>query len=69
MKIFALKLNQLAFLIIVFLVSLLLFLNLGKLLSDRDTIYLAIAGPTGGENTSGIEMVQGAQLYLNKLNH
>lgn len=68
MKIFAFKLNQLALLIAIFLVSLFLVLNLGKFFGDRDTIYLAMAGPTGGENTSGIEMVQGAQLYLNKLN-
>ena len=68
MKIFALKLNQLALLITIFLLSLLLFLNLGKLFGDRNTVYLAIAGPTDGKNTSGIEMVQGAQLYLNKLN-
>ena len=68
MKISAFKFNRLVLLVIAFLLSLLLFLNSGKILGDRGTIVLAIAGPTGGTSASGVEMIQGAQLYLDKLN-
>ena len=64
----AFKFNRLVLPIFVFLLSLLLFLSLGKILSDRGPIYLAIAGPTDGESASGVEMVRGAQLYLDKVN-
>ena len=64
----AFKFNRLIVPIAAFLLSLLLFLNLGKFLGDREPLYLAIAGPTDGKSASGVEMVQGAQLYLDKLN-
>ena len=68
MKIVASKINRFILPLAAFLISLLLFSNLGKLIGDRDTIYLAIVGPTDGVNTSGVEMVRGAQLYLDEIN-
>ncbi|GAB4522973.1 MAG: hypothetical protein Tsb0014_00010 [Pleurocapsa sp.] len=53
---------------IAFLLSLVLFIGLGVYFQSRDAIYLAVAGPTGGDNVSGIEMVQGAQLYVDSVN-
>lgn len=37
-------------------------------MQSRDTIYLAVTGPTSAENISGMEMVQGVQLYLDRVN-
>lgn len=54
--------------IIIFLLSLMLFIGAGIYLNNRDAIYLAVAGPTDGNNISGIEMVQGVQLYLDHVN-
>ena len=68
MKLFTLKLDRLVLLTAAFLLSLLLFSNLGKKLNNKNNIYLAIAGPTAGESTSGVEMLQGARLYLDRLN-
>ena len=68
MKISAFKFNRLVLLVVAFFLSLLLFLNSSNILGDRGTITIAIAGPTGGESASGVEMVQGAQLYVDKLN-
>jgi branched-chain amino acid transport system substrate-binding protein len=39
-----------------------------QLQNNRDAIYLAVVGPTGQDSPSGIEMVQGSQLYLDRLN-
>ena len=68
MKISAFKFNSLIVLIVFFFLSLLFFVGAGQFLHSRDTIYLALAGPTDGENASGVEMVQGVQLYLDRLN-
>lgn len=54
--------------IIAFLLSVILFIGAGIYLHNQDAIYLAIAGPTKGNNPSGIEMVQGVQLYLDQVN-
>ena len=54
--------------VIAFFVSLILILSFGIFLRDRDTIYLAVVGPTSQDNISGREMVQGAQLYLDRVN-
>lgn len=53
---------------IAFLLSLILFISAGIFLHSRDAIYLAVAGPTSEDNISGMEMVQGIQLYLDRLN-
>ena len=68
MKIFAFKINRPITLIVACVVALLFALS-GKLLGNSDLVYLAIAGPTEGDSVSGIEMVQGAQLYIDGLNH
>ena len=47
--------------------SLILFLTIGLFL-QQDALYIAVAGPTEGENISGREMVQGIQLYLERIN-
>lgn len=62
------KLNQISILAIAFLLSLFLSISAGIFLQNQDAIYLAIAGPTEGDNASGIEMVQGVQLYLDSVN-
>ena len=62
------KLNQILILASAFLLSLLLSISVGVFLQNQDAIYLAIAGPTEGDNASGIEMVQGVQLYLDSVN-
>jgi branched-chain amino acid transport system substrate-binding protein len=36
--------------------------------NNRNAIYLAVVGPISQDNPSGIEMVQGSQLYLDRLN-
>ena len=53
---------------IAFFLSLIFFIGGGIFLHRGDAVYLAVAGPTGGDNTSGIEMVQGVQLYLDRVN-
>ena len=54
--------------VIAFILSLILVLSLGIFLHNRDAIYLAVVGPTSQDNISGREMVQGAQLYLDRVN-
>ena len=68
MTISALKNRRFIILGIAFVLSLLLFLGAGLFLRDRTAVYLAVAGPTGGDNVSGTEMVQGIELYLDRLN-
>lgn len=54
---------------IAFFCSLLLFVSAGLFLRSQDAIYLAVVGPTGEENASGREMIQGIQLYLDQVNN
>ena len=68
MTIFPEQLNRTLILGIAFLLSLFLFISVGTFLQSGDAIYLAVAGPTSEENISGIEMVQGVQLYLDRVN-
>ena len=58
--------QKLRFGAIVFLLSLIFVIGMGIFFQRRDAIYLAIVDPTGSDNTSGIEMIQGVQLYLNR---
>ena len=53
---------------IAFVLSLMFFISGGIFLQKQDAIYLALVGPTGGDNSSGIEMVQSVQLYLDLVN-
>ena len=62
------KLNRSLIFGIAFLLSLFLFIGVGQFLQNRDAVYLAVAGPTGEDNVSGREMVQGVQLYLDRIN-
>ena len=52
----------------IFFCSLILFISTSLFLHEQNAIYLAVAGPTDGENASGIEMVRGIQLYLDRVN-
>jgi len=61
------KLNSPLTLAIAFVLSLIFFLGRGISLQKQAVIYVAVVGPTG-DNISGIEMVQGAQLYLDRVN-
>ena len=51
-----------------FLCSFVLFISASLFFQSQDVLYLAVAGPTGEDNVSGQEMVQGIQLYLDRLN-
>ena len=55
--------------IAIFFCSLIVLINTGILSRSQNTIYLAVAGPTDGENTSGIEMIQAVELYLDRINN
>ena len=61
--------TRLLVLAIAFLSSFLLFISAGLFFQSQDVLYLAVAGPIGEDNASGQEMVQGIQLYLDRLNH
>ena len=68
MKISLFRKPKFIVLAIAFLTSLVLFTSAGSLFSNKDIVYLAVAGPTEPDNVSGREMVQGIQLYLDRLN-
>ena len=68
MKMFSFRKQQFKITLAAFFCSLILFIGAGLLLRSQNTIYIAVAGPTDGENVSGIEMIQGIQLYLDRIN-
>ena len=68
MKIFSSKNQRFVILAIAFLVSLLIFIGASRFFRSQDAVYLAVAGPSNAENTSGTEMIQGIQLYLDSVN-
>ncbi|MEL6581370.1 MAG: ABC transporter substrate-binding protein [Cyanobacteria bacterium J06621_12] len=68
MKILSRKKQRFILIGIAFFCSLIFFLGAGRFLQSQDAVYLAVAGPTEGEDVSGREMVQGIQLYLDQVN-
>ncbi|MEM6613448.1 MAG: ABC transporter substrate-binding protein [Cyanobacteria bacterium P01_C01_bin.72] len=68
MKILSRKSQRFLLIAIAFFCSLIFFWGAGRFLRSQDAVYLAVVGPTEGENVSGREMVQGVQLYLDQVN-
>jgi len=68
MKIFSHRSQQFKIAIAAFFCSLIFVIAISPLLGSQNTIYVAVAGPTDGESISGTEMIQGIQLYLDRIN-
>ena len=68
MKIFSNRNQRFKIAVFTFFCSLIVFVGVGLLSRSQNTLYLAVAGPTNGENISGKEMIQGIQLYLDRVN-
>ncbi|MEL6931088.1 MAG: ABC transporter substrate-binding protein [Cyanobacteria bacterium J06600_6] len=60
--------QKVAIAICLFFCSLLFVVSAGRFFHSQSAVYLAVAGPTDGENVSGLEMLQGIQLYLDRVN-